>query len=70
MFCYGVESLRWIAGNKMRRQMEHEIGWKGSCGEVIGRGRGPDHSKGAKCRSAKGRRNKEIGRGATVLVKQ
>jgi hypothetical protein len=47
--------------------MEHEIGWKGSCDEVIVRGRGPDHSKGPKC---KGPRNKEIGRGATVLVKQ
>jgi hypothetical protein len=37
----------------MRRQMEHEIGWKGSCGEVIEGGRGPDHSKGPKCKGPK-----------------
>jgi hypothetical protein len=33
--------------------MEHEIGWKGSCGEVIVRGRGPDHSKGPKYKEPK-----------------
>jgi hypothetical protein len=50
----------------MRRQMEHEIAGKEVFCEVIGRGRGPDHSKGPQCKGPKGQGDRQ---GVTILVK-